>query len=87
MCALPIAVNEYFSSSHILRLIEPGEAWHSLLELKNIFWTPVESNTVRPGAPKSGLILPGPRTNKEREVLCYTRMDQAGQGLIRYSML
>ena len=87
MCALPIAVNEYFSSSHILCLIEPGEAWHSLLELKNIFWTPVESNTVRPGAPKSGLILPGGRTDKERGVLCYTRMDQAGQGLIRCSML
>ena len=71
-------------------LIEPGGAWHSLLELKTSCWSLIDSNTVQPGAPKSGLVLSGGRTDKGIGVLCYVRMDQAGQagqGWTRCSIL
>ena len=62
--------------------IEPGGAWHSLLELKMTCWSPVESNTVQPGAPKSVLVLPGGRTDKGKGC---TRMDQVRLGVLCFN--
>ena len=47
-------------------LVEPVGAWHNPLQLKTTCLSLLGYNTVWPGAPKSGLVLPGGTIDKAR---------------------